>query len=73
MEFAKRLGVVVKKVEMGEYPMIKCNVNGDDRIYHLPFDQQYYRTQITNQGEFYAWTVEEAEEAGFRRARRHLV
>lgn len=38
------------------------------KIYHLPFDQQYYRTEIKSPGEFYAWTVEEAVNAGFRRA-----
>lgn len=72
-KFARKLDVLVKKVPMGEYPMIKCNINGDNRIYHLPFDQQYYRTQITKPGESYAWTVEEAESKGFRRARRHLI
>ena len=27
-------------------------------------------TRIENEGELYAWTVKEAEEAGFRRAKR---
>lgn len=33
--------------------MIKCNIgtNGE-KIYHLPFDQQYYRTEIKKAGEF---------------------
>ena len=71
MEFAKRLEVVVKKVDMDDYPMIKCNINGNDRIYHLPFDQQYYTTKIDeNLGERYVWTVEEAVNLGFRRAMR---
>lgn len=49
--------------------MIKCNIgNNGEKIYHLPFDQQYYRTEIKSPGEFYAWTVEEAVNAGFRRA-----
>ena len=56
---------------MGEFPRIKCNVNNGEKIYHLPFDQQYWRTQIKNNQEFYAWTVEEAERKGFRRAMRH--
>lgn len=42
-----------------------------DKIYHLPFDQQYNNTQINKPGEFYALTVTEAEAAGFRRAMKH--
>lgn len=57
---------------MQEYPRIKCNINSNgEKIYHLPFDQQYWRTQIKNDGECYAWTVREAEDMGFRRAMRH--
>lgn len=68
-EFAKRLGVIVKIVPMGEYPMIKCNI--DSMIYHLPFDQQYYTTQIKeSKGERYVWTVKEATSLGYRRAMR---
>jgi hypothetical protein len=52
--------------------MIKCNINNGNKIYHIPFDQQYYRTEIKLPGEFYAWTVQEAVDAGFRRARRHM-
>jgi hypothetical protein len=58
------------------YPMIKCNINqsSKERIYHLPFDQQYDRTKIIPElGEFYATTIEEAEQKGFRRAFRHFV
>ena len=72
-EFAKQLGVRVMKVPMGDYPMIKCNINGGEKIYHLPFDQQYYRTEITNEGEFYAMTVQEAVNKGFRRAMKHFI
>lgn len=57
------------------YPMIKCNINqsSKEKIYHLPFDQQYDRTKITPEfGEFYATTVAEAEHRGFRRAFRHF-
>lgn len=52
------------------YPCIKCNINisTKEHIYHLPFDQQYDRTKIVNDGEFYSPTVRIAEEAGFRRA-----
>jgi hypothetical protein len=56
-----------------EFPRIKCNINGKDKIYHLPFDQQYDRTQIKNNGEFMAWSVAEAESKGFRRAKRHNI
>ncbi len=63
----------VENYEMGEYPCIKCNIGHDEfgyqtKIYHLPFDQQYDSTKINNKGEFFAMTVEEAENAGFRRA-----
>lgn len=73
--FAERLGVVVHKVPMGDYPQIKCNIGKEgERIYHLPFDQQYNSTLIEHQkGEFMAWTVEEAEKNGFRRALRHYI
>ena len=56
------------------YPMIKCNINQatKEKIYHLPFDQQYDRTKIIPaMGEFYAGTVAEAEQNGFRRAFRY--
>lgn len=71
-EFAKRLNVKVMQIPMGEYPMIKCNINGNSKIYHLPFDQQYHRTEIKNEGECYAFTVAEAVSKGFRRAMRHF-
>lgn len=59
----------VEDFGMGEYPMIKCNINNkNEKIYHLPFDQQYDNTVINKQGEFLAFTVAEAEERGFRRA-----
>ena len=67
-KFAERLGVLIVIKEKGDFPMIKCNINNGNKIYHLPFDQQYYRTQISKEGEFYAWNVEEAVQAGFRRA-----
>lgn len=53
------------------YPSIKCNVSRKDKekIYHLPFDQQYDRTLIEEErNEYYVKTVKEAEELGFRRA-----
>jgi hypothetical protein len=72
-KFAERLGIKTCKTPMSEYPQIKCNVGKDgEKIYHLPFDQQYYNVKIDKPEEFYAWTVKEAEEAGFRRAKKHV-
>ena len=73
--FADELNIVLKeKFKMQtNYPCIKCNISQVDgtKIYHLPFDQQYDNTKIeTKNGEFYASTVREAEDAGFRRAYR---
>ena len=68
-EFANKLGVIYSEWQMGDYPRIKCNINNGNKIYHLPFDQQYWRTIIEpEKGEFYAMTVKEATQAGFRRA-----
>ena len=64
-------GIVVRCEELKRYPMIKCNINPttQERIYHLPFDQQYDKAIVGNvPDEFYAATVAEAEGAGFRRA-----
>lgn len=73
-EFAHKLGVIYNEWQMGEYPMIKCNINNGNKIYHLPFDQQYWRTIIEpEKGEFYATTVKEATKAGFRRAFKHYI
>jgi hypothetical protein len=73
-EFADLLEVEVREgVPLGEYPRIKCNVSrrGGEKLYHLPFDQQYDRTVVDlTSGEFYAATVKEAESRGFRRAYR---
>lgn len=70
--FSKYLGVEVWVCRMGDFPRIKCNINKGQKIYHLPFDQQYYTTRINEDaGEFYAWSVAEAESKGFRRAMKH--
>ena len=71
-EFAKRLGIKVEQNhKFREYPCIKCNVSPKgEKIYHLPFDQQYDNTKVNNKGEFYVATVAEAESKGFRRAYR---
>lgn len=69
---AQGLGVVVKEEKSFDvdYPRIKCNIGKDsEKIYHLPFDQMYDRIKIEpDKNEFYAKTVAEAEEKGFRRA-----
>jgi Restriction endonuclease len=72
---AKMVGVEFKQEHpKKDYPLVKCNVNGRSRIYHLPFDQQYDTTRInTDIGEIYVSTAAEAEKLGFRRARRHFL
>lgn len=75
-EVAHALGVRIESVSLpSSYPMIKCNINASTRekIYHLPFDQQYDRTQVSRPGECYVATVTEAERLGFRRAWRHQM
>lgn len=72
--FAEYLSVeVVENFEVNEYPRIKCNIGRNEygeptKIYHLPMDQQYDAVKIDKEGEFFAFTVEEAEVKGFRRA-----
>lgn len=70
--FAQALGIqIIQEKKLERYPMIKCNVSQNgEKIYHLPFDQQYDRTKVLNNGGFFAKTVKEAEDAGFRRAYR---
>ena len=72
LKFASALGVQCRQMDMGKYPMIKCNIGKTgERIYHLPFDQQYDKVVIDKKaGECYAMTVQEAEDKGFRRAMR---
>lgn len=72
LKFAKILNVHITRQNLVDFPRIKCNINQGNKIYHLPFDQQYDRTQIKNEGEFYACTVAEAVGKGFRRAMRHF-
>jgi hypothetical protein len=71
-EFARQLDIgVQEQFPLADYPRIKCNVaraNGE-RIYHLPFDQQYDTTVIEpERGERFVATIAEAEQLGFRRA-----
>lgn len=71
-KFAKALNMrTTTKQPLEQYPCIKCNVSQRDgeKIYHLPFDQQYDRTLIGHHKlECYVATVAEAEKLGFRRA-----
>ena len=73
---ADQLGIKVSEhKQYSDYPCIKCNVGATgEKIYHLPFDQQYDRVTIDPQkGEQYVATVKEAEQCGFRRAKRHFA
>lgn len=68
-KFADKLNVEIVIQPLDKFPRIKCNISKDgSKIYHLPFDQQYDRTKIRDKGEFYAFTVQEAVDQGFRRA-----
>ena len=71
-EFARVLGIRVDKISMtNSYPCIKCNVNfqSGEKIYHLPFDQQYDKVMIDiSKGERWVKSIKEAEDFGFRRA-----
>lgn len=74
IKFAKELNIkTYTNVFLGNYPRIKCNINKNELgektyIYHLPMDLSYDVTKIDAPGEFMAFTVKEAEEAGFRRS-----
>lgn len=72
---ARHLNIwVYQNIQIKPFARIKCNINrtSGEKIYHLPFDQQYDKTIIDKEkGEFYAFTVKEAEDAGYRRAWRH--
>lgn len=71
-DIATYLKIEIKEnLSLGIFPRIKCNINQQtgEKIYHLPFDQQYDKTIIDkNKGECFASTVAEAEQKGFRRA-----
>jgi hypothetical protein len=73
-EFANHLGIEVQEnVQIGRYPTIKCNINPNtgEKIFHLPFDQQYDNIVIGDvDGECYVETVAEAISKGFRHAYR---
>lgn len=68
---AKVLGVMIEKTPFKPYPSVKCNVSRrtGEKIYHLPFDQQYDSILIEEERmECYVKTVAEAETLGFRHA-----
>jgi hypothetical protein len=71
-QFAQQLEIKVEEnFPLSDYPRIKCNIarRGGERIYHLPFDQQYDSTLVEpERGECWVDTVAEAEARGFRRA-----
>lgn len=71
-EFARVLDISVEEsFPLADYPRIKCNIarRTGERIYHLPFDQQYDTTVVeAGRGERYVASTAEAEELGFRRA-----
>lgn len=76
-KFAQYLSVevVAEKKFNDDFPRIKCNVSkSGEKIYHLPFDLQYDSVKIEkHKGEFYASTIEEATNKGFRRAKKWIT
>jgi hypothetical protein len=76
-DFAKILGVRIRYLPFNPksncFPRVKCNINGRNKIYHLPSDQKYDDTVIDfSKGECYASSCVEAERSGFRRAKHWL-
>lgn len=73
--FANELHVDFRRLPQGDFPQIKCNIGANgEKIYHLPFDQQYNTTIIEERrGEFFTWSAQDAESKGFRRAMRHII
>lgn len=75
-KFTEVLDIEIREnLDMQRFPIIKCNVNksNNTKIYHLPFDQQYYKTVIVKEeGDIMTDSVLEAENMGFRRAYKHI-
>ena len=74
-QVAKVLGVAIEKVPSESYPSVKCNVarRTGEKIFHLPFDQQYDTALIEEERlERYVETVAKAEALGFRHAYRWM-
>ncbi len=75
-ECAKALNITLyEDVKFDRYPAVKCNISKTgERIYHLPYDQQYDTVSIIPaKGECYTTYVSEAIEQGFRHAYRHIL
>ena len=69
VKVAKLLDItLIPSFSIDEFPRIKSNIGKENKIYHLPMDQQYDKVKIEKPGEFYAFNVYEAELQGFRRA-----
>jgi len=73
-QFAAGLEIGIDELQpLERYPCVKCNVSrrSGEKIYHLPFDQQYDSTIVEEERlEHFVSTVAEAEALGFRRAYR---
>lgn len=72
-QVADALGVVIEIIPFERYPSVKCNVSRrtGEKIFHLPFDQQYDNILIEEERlECYVDMVAEAESLGFRHAYR---
>lgn len=70
---ATMLGVDIVVTPFDRFPSVKCNISRrtGEKIYHLPFDQQYDSILIEEERlERYVSTVAEAEAMGFRHAYR---
>jgi hypothetical protein len=71
-DFAKEFEIeLYENHVMDRYPCIKGNISrrNKEKIYHLPFDQQYDHIKIElDRDEEFFMTVKEAEDKGYRRA-----
>ena len=74
-QVSRVLRVAIEKIPFEHYPSVKCNLSRktEERIFHLPFDQQYDNTLIEEEKlECYVETVSEAEAQGYRHAYRWM-
>ena len=74
-QVSKVLGVTIEKIIFEYYSSVKCNVarRTGEKIFHLPFDQQYDTVLIEEERlECYVETVAEAEALGFRHVYRWM-
>jgi hypothetical protein len=70
-EVAKVLGVELKTEALNRrYPMVKCSVTIEgEKLFYLPFDAVYDRVKVEpHKNEFFAKSVQEAVNKGFKRA-----